>query len=91
MLTYKKIINGCQAMDKDEMLLFMKNEFNKRVARIKKAERYYSNPSTTDEDVERTCKEFLLIFDEVTRIGHEIEEYTGQKLSLEIIENGFVI
>lgn len=37
MLTYKKIINGCQAMDKDEMLLFMKNEFNKRVARIKKA------------------------------------------------------
>ena len=84
MLNINKIM-GCE----DDVVRFMKKEFNQRAARIRKADIYYKNPNTTDEDIKRTEANFLLIFDELIKIGKEIEDYTGEKIDLDILENGF--
>lgn len=84
MLNINKIM-GCE----EDIVRFMKKEFNQRVERIKKADAYYNNPNTTDEDVERTTEHFLTIFDELNKIGKEIEQYTGESIDADIIENGF--
>ena len=84
MLNINKIM-GCE----EDVILFMKREFNNRVARLKKAERYYNDPNTTEADVKRTEANFLLIFDEVNKIGKEIEQYTGERIDLDTLENGF--
>lgn len=92
MLNYEKMIHKIKEKDIDEItVMFMKKEYNKRVARLKKAEEYYNNPNTTDTEVEKTYDEFLKIFDEQNKIGYEIERYTGEKLTIDIIENGFAL
>lgn len=84
MLNINKIM-GCE----EDIVRFMKKEFNQRVERIKNADIYYKSPNTSDEDVERTIKHFLTIFDELIKIGKEIEQYTGESIDADIIENGF--
>lgn len=84
MLNINKIM-GCE----EDIVRFMKKEFNQRVERINNAKIYYKNSNTTDEDVERTIKHFLTIFYELIKIGKEIEQYTGESINLEILENGF--
>ena len=84
MLNINKIM-GCE----EDIVRFMKKEFNQRVEIIKNAKLYYENPNTTDEDVERTIKHFLTIFDELIKIGKEIEQYTGESIDADILENGF--
>lgn len=89
MLTKDKVIKGHEKYEIDEFIRLMKKEFNTRIERIKKAEKYYKLESTTDSDVERTLKSFLSIHDEAIRIANEIKNITGEKLDIEIIENGF--
>lgn len=84
MLNINKIM-GCE----EDIVRFMKKEFNQRVERINKAKIYYKNPNTTDEDVDRTEERFLTIFNELNKIGKEIEQYTGESIDADIIENGF--
>lgn len=84
MLNINKIM-GCE----EDIVRFMKKEFNQRVERINKAKIYYKNPNTTDEDVDRTEDHFLTIFNELNKIGKEIEQYTGESIDADIIENGF--
>lgn len=84
MLNINKIM-GCE----EDIVRFMKKEFNQRVERINKAKIYYKNPNTTDEDVDRTEERFLTIFNELNKIGKEIEQYTGESIDEEILENGF--
>jgi hypothetical protein len=89
MLTNEKVLSGCDICEKNKLIQLMKKEFNVRVQRIKKAEKYYKLESTKDSDVEKTLKSFLQIYDEAIRIANEIENITGEKLDIEIIENGF--
>lgn len=92
MLNYEKMIHKIKEKNISEStVMFMKKEYNKRVARLKKAEEYYNNPNTTDKETEKTYDEFLKIFDEQNKIGYEIERYTGEKLTIDIIENGFAL
>lgn len=92
MLNYEKMIHKIKEKNINEStVMFMKKEYNKRVARLKKAEEYYNNPNTTDKEAEKTYDEFLKIFDEQNKIGYEIERYTGEKLTIDIIENGFAL
>jgi len=88
-LTKEKIITGCEKDEKDKLIQLMKKEFNARIQRIKKAEKYYKLESTKDSNVEKTLNSFLKIYDEAIRIANKIENITGEKLDIEIIENGF--
>lgn len=84
MLNINKIMGA-----EEDVVRFMKIEFNKRVQRLNNGQAYYEKLTTTDADVEKTLNGFLMIHDEIIKIGNEIERYTGEKLTLEIIENGF--
>lgn len=81
-------INKIMGIEED-VVRFMKKEFNKRVDRIKKAEEYYKKPNITDADVDRTYPLLVELLDEQTKIGKEIEQYTGIKIDTDIIINGF--
>lgn len=72
-----------------DLIDYMKREFNKRVNRVKQAERYYSRPDITDEDVEKTYGTLKMLLDEINKIGREIEEVTGEKLTSDEVVNGF--
>lgn len=89
MLTNEKILKGCYNYEKNNLIQLMKKEFNAKIQRIKKAEKYYKLETTKDSDVEKTLNTFLNIYDEAIRIANEIENITGEKLDIEIIENGF--
>ena len=73
----------------EDVIRFIKREFNKRIERLNKAEIYYNNSNITDEDIERTEGTLLLIVDELAKIGYEIEQLTGEKITTEIAVNGF--
>lgn len=75
---------------KEDFMKLFKREFNKRIARIKKAEEYYNAATTTDEDICKTLDEFLKIYDELIRLGNDFEKILGYKLSYEIMTDGFV-
>lgn len=68
---------------------FMKQEFNKRVVRINKADEYYKNPNTTEADIERTIDTLILLLKELSMIGNEIEKLTREKIDSDIVINGF--
>ena len=68
---------------------FMKQEFNKRVARINKADEYYKNPSTTEADIERTIDTLILLLKELSMIGNEIEKLFNIEITTDIVINGF--
>ena len=76
-------------VSKREFINYAKREFNKRIERVKKAEVYYNNPNTTDADIERTYGTLIFILEELSRIGNEIEELTGEKIDSDIAVNGF--
>ena len=73
----------------EDVIRFIKTEFNKRIERLNKAEIYYNSSNITDEDIERTEGTLLLIVDELAKIGYEIEQLTGEKITTEIAVNGF--
>ena len=85
MLTPEILMQG----RKIELIIYAKKEYNKRIERIKKAEVYYKNSNITDAEIERTYGILLLILEEVSRIGNEIEELTGEKINSDIAVNGF--
>lgn len=68
---------------------FMKQEFNKRVARINKADEYYKNPNTTEADIERTIDTLILLLKELSMIGNEIEKLFNIEITTDIVINGF--
>lgn len=68
---------------------FMKQEFNKRVVRINKADEYYRNPNTTEADIERTIDTLILLVKELSIIGNEIEKLFNIKITTDILINGF--
>lgn len=68
---------------------FMKQEFNKRVARINKADEYYKNPNTTEADIERTIDTLILLLKELSIIGNEIEKLFNIEITTDIVINGF--
>lgn len=84
MLNINKIMGA-----EEDVVRFMKKEFNKRVERLNNGQAYYNKPTTTDVDVEKTLNGFLMIHDEIIKIGNEIERYTGEKIDIDILENGF--
>ena len=73
----------------EDVIRFIKTEFNKRIERLNKAEIYYNSSNIADEDIERTEGTLLLIVDELAKIGYEIEQLTGEKITTEIAVNGF--
>lgn len=81
-------INKVMCIDED-VLHFMKKEFNKRVERINKAEEYYKKPNITDADIERTYPTLVELLDELSKIGREIETLTGEKIDSDTVVNGF--
>lgn len=74
---------------KTELINYAKKEYNKRIIRVKKAEDYYNNPNTTEEQIEKSFGTLLLILEELSRIGNEIEWLTGEKINSDIAVNGF--
>lgn len=72
-----------------DIINYAKKEYNKRIVRVKKAEAYYSNPNTTEEQIERSFGTLMLILEELSSIGNEIEELTGEKINSYIAVNGF--
>lgn len=86
MLSPEKVTESSSS---DELIKFMKQEFNKRADRVKKADEYYKKSSTTEEEIERTYGTLLVILEELSKIGNEIEELTGEKITPEIAVNGF--
>lgn len=68
---------------------FMKQEFNKRVVRINKADEYYKNPNTTEADIERTIDALIQLLKELSIIGNEIEKLFNIKITTDIVINGF--
>ena len=74
---------------KTELINYAKKEYNKRIIRVKKAEDYYNNPNTTEEQIEKSFGTLLLILEELSRIGNEIERLTGEKINSDIAVNGF--
>lgn len=85
MLSPEKVNEG----SKDELIRFMKIEFNKRIDRTKKAEAYYYKSTTTEADIERTSGTLELIIAELSKIGNEIEAVTGEKIGPDIAVDGF--
>lgn len=85
MISPEDLIQG----SKTEFINYAKKEYNKRIVRVKKAEEYYSNPNTTEEQIERSFGTLLFILEELSRIGNEIEELTGEKINSDIAVNGF--
>lgn len=74
---------------KTELIKYAKREYNKRIERVKKAEEYFYNPNTTEEQVEKNVGTLQLILKELSSIGNEIEELTGEKINSDIAVNGF--
>ena len=52
-------------------------------------EEYFYNPNTTEEQVEKNVGTLQLILKELSSIGNEIEELTGEKINSDIAVNGF--
>lgn len=70
-----------------DIINYAKKEYNKRIARVKKADEYYSNPNTTKEQIEKSFGTLMLILEELSRIGNEIERLTGEKINSDIAVN----
>lgn len=85
MLTPEKLMQG----SKMELINYAKIEFNKRIGRVKKAEEYFYNTNTTEEQIERNSGTLELILKELSSIGNEIERLTGEKINSDIAVNGF--
>lgn len=85
MLTLDKLLQGT----KTELIKYAKKEYNKRIERVKKAEEYFYNCNTTKEQMERSYGTLELILKELSKIGNEIEELTGEKINSDIAVNGF--
>lgn len=74
---------------KIQLINYAKKEYNKRIVRVKKAEEYFYNPNTTEEQIERSYGTLELILKELSSIGNEIERLTGEKIDSDIAVNGF--
>lgn len=85
MLTPDILMQG----SKIELIKYAKKEYNKRIERVKKAEEYFYNPNTTEEQIERSYGTLELILKELSSIGNEIERLTGEKIDSDIAVNGF--
>lgn len=85
MLTPDILMQG----SKIELIKYAKKEYNKRIVRVKKAEEYFYNPNTTEEQIERSYGTLELILKELSSIGNEIERLTGEKIDSDIAVNGF--
>ncbi|WP_394887061.1 hypothetical protein [Clostridium butyricum] len=85
MLTPDILMQG----SKIELINYAKKEYNKRIARVKKAEEYFYNPNTTREQIERNSGTLDLILKELSSIGNEIERLTGEKIDSDISVDGF--
>lgn len=85
MLTPDILMQG----SKIELINYAKKEYNKRIVRVKKAEEYFYNPNTTEEQIERSYGTLELILKELSSIGNEIERLTGEKIDSDVAVNGF--
>ena len=85
MLTPDILMQG----SKIELINYAKKEYNKRIIRVKKAEEYFYNPNTTEEQIERSYGTLELILKELSSIGNEIERLTGEKIDSDIAVDGF--
>lgn len=85
MLTPDILMQG----SKIELINYAKKEYNKRIERVKKAEEYFYNPNTTEEQIERSYGTLELILKELSSIGNEIERLTGEKIDSDIAVDGF--
>lgn len=85
MLTPDILMQG----SKIELIKYAKKEYNKRIERVKKAEEYFYNSKTTEEQMERNSGTLELILKELSSIGNEIERLTGEKIDSDIAVNGF--
>ena len=75
--------------DDAELLDFIKKQYSDNARRIMKAQEYFENANTTDADVEKHEQSFLDLMHDNYRLGSEYERITGEKLTHEIIVNGF--
>ncbi|WP_294395677.1 hypothetical protein [uncultured Clostridium sp.] len=85
MISSKDLVQG----SKIELIKYAKREFNKRIERVKKAEEYFYNHNTKEEQIERSIGTLQLILKELSSIGNEIEELTVEKIDSDIAVNGF--
>lgn len=85
MLTPDILMQG----SKIELINYAKKEYNKRIERVKKAEEYFYNSNTTEEQIERSYGTLELILKELSSIGNEIERLTGEKIDSDIAVDGF--
>ena len=85
MISPEDLVQG----SKTELIKYAKREYNKRIERVKKAEEYFYNPNTTEEQVEKNVGTLQLILKELSSIGNEIEKLTGEKITSDIAVNGF--
>lgn len=75
--------------NKGELLNELKKIYNHYIGRLKKAEGYYNNPTTTAEMVDKTLNNYNKVIIALTKLQDDYRDITGNEMPYKNKHEGF--